>query len=250
MGMCVQSVAPAGKPLVGQLPGDCMIRACDGMGGVDDIEDPTDTYSDGKECTDDICMAGTPISVPKTAGAVCATGKCDANANCVQCLGNIDCTGNDICMAGNCVPPSCNNNKVDMGETDMNCGGPNCNPCADGLMCAAGTDCVSGVCTGGTCQAPTCMDAAKNGAESDVDCGGNACSPCPDGKACLLPADCVSQVCVGNLCEIPTCKDLTKNGDETDKDCGGGTCKKCTAGKACLVDADCASGSCNQNVCQ
>ncbi|EDM76079.1 putative lipoprotein [Plesiocystis pacifica SIR-1] len=67
--------------------------------------------------------------------------------------------------------PECMNGRLDGDETDVDCGG-SCEPCADGLGCAEGPDCASGVCEDGTCQAPTCDDEVANGGEYGVDCGG------------------------------------------------------------------------------
>jgi hypothetical protein len=41
---------------------------------------------------------------------------------------------------------SCPDGKMDNGETDVDCGGPNCGKCAKGMKCTAATDCVTGTC--------------------------------------------------------------------------------------------------------
>jgi plastocyanin len=38
-------------------------------------------------------------------------------------------------------------------ETDVDCGGGTCSTCADGKICVADADCMSGICSGGTCVA-------------------------------------------------------------------------------------------------
>lgn len=75
-------------------------------------------------------------------------------------------------------PASCSNGVLDPGETDVDCGGPQCNACGDGGACSLGDDCTSQVCTAGICQAPTCTDGVQNGTETGEDCGGT-CSACP-----------------------------------------------------------------------
>lgn len=75
-------------------------------------------------------------------------------------------------------PPACSNGMVDVGETDVDCGGPVCEDCADGSSCSVGTDCVSKVCPAGFCEAPTCSDGEQNGTETGEDCGG-PCPACP-----------------------------------------------------------------------
>ena len=64
--------------------------------------------------------------------------------------------------------PSCSDGKKDGLETDKDCGGTACDPCADTKGCFVGPDCMSKVCVGGTCIAASCTDQVKNGAESDV----------------------------------------------------------------------------------
>ena len=53
--------------------------------------------------------------------------------------------------AGGGVPGTCFDGKLDGSETDMDCGGPACAPCATGLHCVAQQDCVQNVCITGTC---------------------------------------------------------------------------------------------------
>src|SRR6185436_20624953 len=117
--------------------------------------------------------------------------KCDGNGDCVECLMDADCTPvTETCDATHaCVPVACGNNMIDVGETDIDCGGLVCSKCADTKMCLIDNDCQSGVCST-TCQAPTCSDMTTNGDETDEDCGGSCPSACADGKMCLTAADC------------------------------------------------------------
>jgi hypothetical protein len=55
---------------------------------------------------------------------------------------------------GTCVVAHCLNQLLDANETDVDCGGPDCAPCATGKSCVAHTDCVSGICQMGHCAAP------------------------------------------------------------------------------------------------
>src|SRR5262245_27518720 len=74
-------------------------------------------------------------------------------------------------------------------ETDIDCGGSQCAPCASPARSLAPSDCASGVCQEGVCRGGTCADGIKNGAETDVDCGGS-CAACGDGKGCLVAEQC------------------------------------------------------------
>jgi cysteine-rich repeat protein len=133
-------------------------------------------------------------------------------------------------------------------ETDVDCGGTDCNPCDAGKVCAAGTDCIDTICTAGLCAAATCSDTAKNGAETDVDCGGGTCAACGPDLGCKIDKDCVGGSCSGTTC-LPSCSDKVKNSNETDVDCGGPTCGVCDDAKTCAVAADCKSKVCTGGVC-
>lgn len=79
-------------------------------------------------------------------------------------------------------PPSCSDGVLNVDETDVDCGGIDCDACDDGSSCQVASDCTSGVCPLGTCVAPTCTDGVENGLETGEDCGG----PCP---ACPVPCE-------------------------------------------------------------
>jgi hypothetical protein len=144
----------------------------------------------------------------------------------------------DDCRNSYCVPSSC----YDMAltpvppETDVDCGGAVCAPCADAKKCLADTDCVSGVCAlppGQSvlrCIPASCTDLVKNGSESAKDCGGPDCvNRCTAGDGCNGPGDCKSRVCMGGKCSAPSCSDGVKNGNEQGVDCGA-NCPACLGG--------------------
>ncbi|HCF59589.1 MAG TPA: hypothetical protein DFS52_16540, partial [Myxococcales bacterium] len=105
-------------------------------------------------------------------------------------------------------------------ESDFDCGGGSCQPCADDKLCVENSDCQSGHCFEGFCAPLRCNDQVRNGEETDIDCGGD-CSPCATNQRCLQDADCASQNCRSKRCEAPKCDDEILNGEETDLDCGG-----------------------------
>lgn len=78
------------------------------------------------------------------------------------------------------VPPTCTDNEQNQDETDVDCGGALCDPCAVGDGCDQSSDCNSGVCVGSVCAAPGCNDGVMNQDETDIDCGGDVCDPCDD----------------------------------------------------------------------
>ena len=124
-----------------------------------------DTYGDGICCTYgqgsyDISIAGQ---------SVVAGGQ----FNSTEVLNF--CTGSDS-------TPTCNDGVQNGDETEVDCGGSNCEPCAscnDGFQNNGETDVD---CGGPNCPAcETCEDGIQNGDETGVDCGGSDCEPCDEG---------------------------------------------------------------------
>jgi hypothetical protein len=120
---------------------------------------------------------------------------------------------------------ACSNDVLDVGETDVDCGG-SCDACADGMACVISDDCISLNCDVGICEEATCTDYIQNQGESDVDCGGNYCDACEEGFSCVYHRDCASSYCEGRSCAVASCTDNVKNGDEQGIDCGG-SCSAC-----------------------
>lgn len=100
------------------------------------------------------------------------------------------------------APAHCHDGVQDVDESDVDCGGLQCAPCADGKKCGLNSDCASHVCNSsvGTCAAPSCTDHVQNGDETDVDCGGS-CSPCAAGQHCKQASDCQSGNCSNGACQ-------------------------------------------------
>lgn len=248
-GRCGLDPAPRGRPAAEQVPGDCKARVCDGQGAVIELDDERDAFADGDPCSADVCVAGAPENPPAPATTVCGGADapggryCDGYGACVECLAAGDCLSN-VCVANRCVAPGCGDGVTNGAETDVDCGGADCVPCADLSACLADPDCQSGRCRDGRCTASSCSDGAKNGAETDVDCGGPACSPCATGEGCAVDGDCLGDRCSGTTC-LPSCTDVARNGAETDVDCGGPACVGCAAGMRCAAGRDCLSGVCS-----
>jgi hypothetical protein len=87
-------------------------------------------------------------------GQTCAP--CSAKQSCAQ---GSDCDS-AICDAATkrCDAASCSDGVINQAETDIDCGGENCNMCPNARKCRASTDCQSGV-----CQAKVCVPAAATG---------------------------------------------------------------------------------------
>ncbi len=120
------------------VDGDCASGACDAesLTCVDDA--CADHQKDGKE-TDVDC-----------GGGICGT--CDLS---MGCLVDADCTsGSCDAISLTCVSNACFDHQKDAWETDVDCGGNACAPCADGKACLIGSDCASNQCSEGVCAPP------------------------------------------------------------------------------------------------
>lgn len=190
---------------------------------------------------------------------------CNATGECVECLTEEQCSGTDLCVLERCVPEACQNDEQDGDETDVDCGGPECSPCANTFGCALARDCQSGFCDGVTC-APCA---------ADDDCAGQAskwCDPtlndgqCRDqydnGVGCARDGQCryahcapLDNVCCdtacSSLCEAclfaktgspnGTC-DLVTGGTDPDVECTAAPQASCgNSGAGCRGDANACS---------
>src|SRR5207253_2488598 len=59
---------------------------------------------------------------------------------------------------------TCKDGALDGDETDVDCGGATCAPCANGKKCTGRKDCASLVCAGGKCSGDLgCSDGTREG---------------------------------------------------------------------------------------
>ncbi len=75
------------------------------------------------------------------------------------------------------VMPTCADRVLNGDESDVDCGGADCAPCAVAKTCRDASDCESQSCDD-ECLAATCSDDILNGTETETDCGGPACAAC------------------------------------------------------------------------
>ena len=224
-GKCGLTIFWPGPPIDWQKPGDCKTLVCDQIGYVIEQVDFSDRPIDVNPCTYDHCDESGPLNdpIPDTMPCPGSSGVC-FSGECMECINPdvVVCGPSEICSGFDCVPPHCDDNAVNGGETGLDCGGGACRPCPSGQPCIKGSDCGSNVCVASKCAAPTPTDGVENGDETGVDCGCYGCTnKCKDGEGCLSDDDCMSRVCYGSLCLPPSCFDGTKNGDEEGVDCGG-----------------------------
>lgn len=155
-----------------------------------------------------------------------------------------------LASANACLTPSiifpddeirhCKNGEKDPNESDIDCGGDDCDGCALGRDCEADIDCEVNNCVDGKCKEPGCGDGAQNPGESDIDCGGVCGASCGIDQRCEKDSDCASGSCQARRCVDAQCDDSKQNNGETDVDCGGSRCGgTCEVGKRCESNSDC-----------
>jgi cohesin domain-containing protein len=223
------------------MPGfaDCNSAAPDADGCETSLTTPANCGMCGLACGQGAaCVSGQCVCPMGSVncGNVCANLASDPG-NCGMC--GLACTQGSACVSGMCqAATTCIDGFKDGSETDVDCGGGICPPCAIGKTCTVAGDCQSQFCSQGFCFASdfACADSVLDGFETDVDCGGGACPTCANGRRCVINGDCQSQSCVMGLCQsAPSCSDGIQNGNETGVDCGG-SCPPC-AGGICIGSA-------------
>jgi len=134
---------------------------------------------------------------------------------------------------------TCNNDKRDESETDIDCGGgeiSGCHGCSSGEECKLSRDCLSNQCTNGLCDTP-------------------APTPVPTTSPTTQPTASPTVPPTQTPTSAPTplsCNNGEQGGRETDVDCGGNHgdesqvsgCRACAAGLRCKAAKDCLSGMC------
>ncbi len=173
-----------------------------------------------KKCSGDPCAELTECKSGKCENGSCAApeGKTCGVGTKATCNDGESCELDADCLSKTCRdakcttlpdgPPSATDKKLNNGETDVDCGGPNAPKCEDGKTCEASSDCASEYChTDKKCTKPSPTDGVKNGSETDVDCGGTNAPKCAAGKACLADTDCNGACNYQKKCvDEPSCK--------------------------------------------
>ena len=198
---------PCAKGKLCEVDEDCEIDLfCDADGTCQDPHSCSDGVKNGQETDID-----------------CGGPNCRRCPDGEACFINNDCESN-FCnrsagptVAGVCrIKASCRNGRKDGGETDVDCGGPECPPCEFGQKCDSADDCAG----------PNflCLDRAGDGTAHKV------CVECKTGDHCLALYGGTRPYCVRNKCR--QCRDEVDCGEG--EECDDGTCiasGTCTAGK-------------------
>ena len=166
---------------------------------------------------------GTATCVSGTCGFTCNSGFTTCGASCVDTSVDPNNCGScsHICSAGcsnGSCEPTCSDGFKNGSETDIDCGGGTCSPCADGKMCSGDTDCASDICISGRCvtcpagQTP-CNDMCVSIGADPGNCGecghvcalGHATSGCSNGQCTVAACNAGWADCNGNAsdgCEV------------------------------------------------
>ena len=153
---------------------------------------------------------------------------------------------------------SCENGVQEAAETDVDCGGGDCDACADYQRCNENADCSSGFCTGAPdrnalyqyCFPAHCNNRVKDDDETDRDCGGPSCNPCEQGYDCQSDDDCdYGLSCEGQVC-VKHCTEQTAFVCGAYA-CSDGRCVQCETPKDCLNTCGVNwEKVCNNQICQ
>lgn len=156
-------------------------------------------------CAKQVCVAALcndGVTNGNESGIDCGGSSCDPCLLGMACHQPADCATNNCDLQQlRCVPAECQNSTQNGVETDVDCGGTECAPCAPTKRCLLARDCASSVCDALTarCAEPSCTDKVSNQNESDVDCGGS-CKGCAVAAKCRESSDCQSGVCQSKTC--------------------------------------------------
>lgn len=272
--VCGSDPLPAGTaPPFLQQPGDCVQLVCDGGGGLTQTVDNSDAPgSDGNECTQDVCVGGTPQHLPDP-GAPCGSGQfCNNLGNCVDCVGNVQCSDGEPCngdekcgAAFTCEPGDplvCaddgNPCTSEACQTGVGCMSTPLDgvPCLDGDVCNGDETCIAGACspgiplscTPGVCQAALACNPVTGCTFGNAPNG----TPCPDADLCNGAETCQNGACAAgppvscpndnNACTEDVCNPVTGTCGIAEPD--GTPCGSCACASNTTTKHLCSSGSC------
>ncbi|MCL2823595.1 MAG: hypothetical protein FWD57_06360, partial [Polyangiaceae bacterium] len=241
-----------------QPVGNCKRLECNGSGGIDTIDDPSNIspIPPTDQCAVNVCNGGTPGFGFAPAGTAC-TGDpnakvCTAVGECRECNNNSHC-GDQVCNLLNECEACTTDDQCD----GMKCDAGNCVPwgnCAVPADCGASTACRQYVCVDGECSsdnAPAGSTAGITQVEGDcheLKCngGGNIDNVIDDNDvATSLPPACRIHTCLMGVPGTAVAPVGTECAD------GGGTiCTSAGACVACLNTSHCDRQVCNTaNAC-
>lgn len=259
-GACGFDDVEAGTLVTDPTAGDCKRAECDGGGAVRLVNDDTDS-DDGNECTTDSCDGGVARH-DVTVGATCgAGGTCNDAGACVECATGEDCPSGVCSPEFKCLAPACDDLTKNGDESDVDCGGATCAPCAIGKACGADTDCDAtgdNACRLHMCASNVCayLFEFEGTTITDPTPGDCHAAQCDGAGVIVSVVDDTDLASSSTACVIPQCTAGTPGTSFADTDTlcddpDGAICDGAGRCVECNTTADCAIGQkvCAANVC-
>ena len=175
---------------------DIAVPACSEAGAPVDQRVPTELG-----CR----FQGDTPNVDTRSSTRCGTAWLDANSRCgTPCASDEDCNNGERCYAQLEIDvcdesDDCADGLLNSGETDLDCGGP-CNACTEGLGCAVGEDCTSGVCTNEVCSAAPSSESSTRCGAHWMDANGRCGTTCTTRGDCEADENCFADLDI-SVCE-------------------------------------------------
>ncbi len=266
---CGFSNTPVGTVVSTQVPGDCMKSQCDGAGKVQAVVDNTDVPNDSKQCTSDLCTAGTPSNPPLASGTACTQGGgsvCNGAGTCVQCVTAATCPGTDTA----CRTRTCNANLCGFSfgvagfkigaQTAGDCQVNQCDGAGNIVSAADNTDvpndanqCTSDACAAGVpSNLPTASGSACNQNGGTLCNGAGTCVQCITAATCPgTDTACRTRTCNANACGFSFAPAGTVTPTQTAGDCKENQCDGAgnIVGAAANGDVPVDGNQCTDDVC-
>ncbi len=105
-----------------------------------------DENDGGSKGDADAAPACTSAAHCPTTANECIEATCDQGVCGTRVKKGDSCSSGVCDPSGKCLPAGCVDRVKNGTETDIDCGGPLCPPCADYLNCVQGSDCISKIC--------------------------------------------------------------------------------------------------------
>jgi hypothetical protein len=236
-GVCGQDCTTAGTPLNQQIGGDCSEDVCDGGCGMAAMGDPLDVPVDNNDCTEDLCVNGSPLNPPSATGSMCGNGGvCNATGQCVGCNVASDCGNDSFCLQWSCDGSQICQPAFTANDTPLPAAQQIAQDCLENRCDGAGmvkqSQILDPIIDGNPCSQDLCVNGSPINPAEPVDvacpvsqfCDGNgACVQCNnDGQCSSDDGVCEEDVCLANNCMIvfdPPTDPAPQLPFQTDGDC-------------------------------